>query len=166
MPTAFFRFSGSFVSPLVGAQGIAAGSPFSGSFSYDLSAPATSTGPVWAMYQSKSFSLAFPNGTLSANQLSVRISTDPQDPSIQIYGELPFNLFMGVLLRGPTGVIASTGLPAHITLSQFLIKHFTLSDNKGPLFGFDQTPTPPPGAKVFLRGELTSLARKLWWWPW
>src|SRR6266853_3394588 len=151
------RFFGAFVNPLVGAQGINAGDPFSGTLSYDTSAAPISTSPVTATYQPMVFSVTFPNGMLTASHLTMRMSTDPQDPSIEVFGELPFNLFMGLLLRGPTGVIPNTNLPTHIALSNFLIKHFTLSDQKGPLFGFDQTPTPPPGAKVFLRGNLNAL---------
>jgi len=151
------KYFGSFVNPLIGAQGINAGDPFSGTFSYDTSAAPISASSVTATYQPISFNVTLPNGMLVANHISMRMSTDPQDPSIEIFGELPFNLFMGLLLRGPSGVIQNTNLPIHIVLSKFLIKHFTISDMKAVPFGYDQTPVPPLAAQVFMRGELNAL---------
>jgi len=94
---------------------------------------------------------------LGASQLSLRVSIHPQDPSIQVFGELPCNLFMGLLLRGPGGGISNTGLPLQIDFSNFLIKHFTICDMRAIPFGYDQTPVPPSGAQVFMRGELNAL---------
>ena len=157
-------YFGSFVDQLVGTNGLVgpggihAGDPFSGTFSYDSSASPISTSPSSATYEANSFTVTLPNAMLlGTNQPTLRVSTDPQDPSIQVFGKLPCNLFMGLLLRGPGDVISNTSLPVHIKLSSFLIKHFTICDDESALFGYAQTPVPPPGAQVFLRGELNEL---------
>ena|SRR5256885_8693447 len=161
------EFLGSFVDVilasegLVGPAGIHAGDPFSGTFSYDSAAAPVSTTSIDATYPAHSFTVTLPNGMeLGANELSIRVSTDPQDPSIEIFGKLPHNnTFMGILLRGPGGVTTSTDLPTSIVLSRFIHKDLTLCDVITPLFDYPRTPLPTGGATIFLRGHLTTLQR-------
>jgi hypothetical protein len=152
-----FHFSGDLGTTLVGASGIAVGDFFSGHFAFDPRQAPTATTPTSATYPLLSFTVGVPYARLAPFNLSIQISTDPQDPSIKVYGESPFGLHVGVLFRGPTGVLTNTALPTSINLQKFLIENFTISDVKGALFGFDQTGTPPPGAKVFLRGKLACI---------
>jgi hypothetical protein len=161
-----YEFAGLFVDQIVGSGGLVTpgaihrDDPFAGTFSFDSSAAPIATSPTSATYETNSFTVTLPNSMqLGASQTSLTLSTDPQDPSIQVYGELPCNLFMGLLLRGPSGIISDTSPPGHIEFSNFIIKHFTVSDTKAALFGYSQTPAPPPGTQVFLRGELKSLKR-------
>jgi hypothetical protein len=155
--TRSFHFSGDLGAMLVGANGIAVGDFFSGHFAFDpLQTPAATT-PTSATYALLSFAVGVPYARLAPFNLSIQISTDPQDPSIKVYGESPFGLHVGVLFRGPTGILTNTALPASIDLRKFLIENLTISDVKGALFGYDQTGTPPPGAKVFLRGKLACI---------
>jgi hypothetical protein len=142
---------------LVGANGIVVGDFFSGHFAFNPLQTPTTTTPTSATYPLLSFAVGVPYARLAPLNLSIEISTDPQDPSIKVYGESPFGLHVGVLFRGPSGVLANTALPASIKLQKFLIENFTISDVKGALFGYDQTGTPPPGAKVFLRGKLACI---------
>jgi hypothetical protein len=153
-----FHFSGDVGATLIGAAGISVGDFFSGHFAFNPGEAATATTPVSATYPLLSFVAGVPHARLSPFSLSIEISTDPQDPSIKVYGELPFGLYVCVLFRGPTGVLANTNLPTSVNLQKFLIKNFTISDVKAALFGFDQTGTPPPNAKVFLRGKLACIS--------
>jgi len=155
--TRSFHFSGDLGGILVGAGGIAMGDFFSGHFAFDPRQASTATTPISATYVLLSFAVGVPSARLAPFNLSIQISTDPQDPSIKVYGESPFGLHVGVLFRGPSGIVTSTNLPTSIILQKFLIENFTVSDVKAALFGFDQTGTPPPGAKVFLRGKLACI---------
>jgi hypothetical protein len=155
--TRSFHFSGDLGAMLVGANGIVVGDFFSGHFAFNPLQTPTTTTPTSATYPLLSFAVGVPYARLAPLNLSIEISTDPQDPSIKVYGESPFGLHVGVLFRGPSGVLANTALPASIKLQKFLIENFTISDVKGALFGYDQTGTPPPGAKVFLRGKLACI---------
>ena len=155
--TRSFHFSGDLGAKIIGANGIAIGDFFSGHFAFAPSHAPTGTTPISATYPLLSFAVGIPYARLAPFNHSIQISTDPQDPSIKVYGESPFGLHIGVLLRGPSGIVTSTNLPTSINLQQFLIKNFTISDVNAALFGFDQTGTPPPGAKVFLRGKLASI---------
>lgn len=149
-----FHFSGRLAATLVGAGGVAAGDFLSGHFAFDPSANPISTAASSATYPLLSFAAGVPHVRLAPFKRTLHVSTDPQDPSIQIYGELPFGLHVGVLFRGPTGVVADTSLPTKIDLSKFLIENFTICDIKSALFGADQGTLPPPAAKVFLRGKV------------
>jgi hypothetical protein len=162
------EFLGSFVDQILGsaglvAAGIHAGDPFSGTFSYHSGASPISTTSTDATYPAHSFTVTLPNGMeLGANELSIRVSKDPQDPSIEVFGKLPHNTFMGLLLRGPAGAagpVSSTSLPTNIVLSNFIHKDLTLCDVLTPLFSFSRTPLPPGGSTIFLRGHLTTLQR-------
>ena len=130
---------------------------FSGHFAFDPHQAPTVTTPITATYALLSFAVGIPSARLAPFHLSIQISTDAQDPSIKVYGESPFGLHVGVLFRGPSGIVTSTDLPTSINLQKFLIKNFTISDVRGALFGYDQTGVPPPGAKVFLRGKLACI---------
>ena len=149
-----FHFSGQLAATLVGANGIAAGDFFSGHFAFDPKAKPLSTTANSATYPLLSFAAGVPHVRLAPFEPTLRVSTDPQDPSIQIYGASPFGLHVGVLFRGPTGVLADTSLPTKIDLSKFLIENFTICDVISALFGANQGPLPPPAAKVFLRGKV------------
>jgi len=164
------EFLGSFVDVILGSQGLVgpagihAGDPFSGTFSYDSAASPVSTTSTSATYPAHSFTVTLPNGMeLGANELSIRVSKEDQDPSIEIFGKLPHNnTFMGLLLRGPggaTGPVTSTDLPTNIVLSRFIHKDLTLCDVITPLFDYPRTPLPPGGSTIFLRGHLTTLQR-------
>ena len=152
-----FHFSGRLAATLVGAGGIAAGDFFSGHFAFDPKAKPTDSTPTSATYPLLSFAAGVPHARLAPFNLTIRVSTEAQDPSIQVYGESPFNLHVGVLFRGPSGVLPNTNLPAAIDLSKFLIENFTICDVKSALFGFDQGTLPPPAAKVFLRGKVSCI---------
>jgi len=152
-----FHFSGDIGAMLVGAGGISVGDFFSGHFAFNPQAAATATTPISATYPLLSCAAGVPHARLLPFNLSITISTDPQDPSIKVYGESPFGLHLGVLFRGPTGVLPNTHLPVSIDLQKFLIKNFTVTDVKAALFGYDQTGTPPPGANVFLRGKVACI---------
>ena len=152
-----FHFSGDLGAMLVGANGIAVGDFFSGHFAFAPLQKPTETTPTSATYPLLSFAVGVPYTRLAPFNLSIQISTDPQDPSIKVYGESPFGLHVGVLFRGPTGVLTNTALPTSIDLQKFLIENLTISDVQGALFGYAQTGTPPPGAKVFLRGKLACI---------
>lgn len=153
-----FHFSGRLAATLVGATGIAPGDFFSGHFAFDPKAKPLSTTPSSATYPLLSFAAGVPHVRLAPFNPTLRVSTDPQDPSIQIYGESPFGLHVGVLFRGPTGVVADTALPTTIDLSKFLIENFTICDIKSALFGADQGTLPPPAAKIFLRGKMACIS--------
>jgi hypothetical protein len=153
-----FHFSGHLNATLVGAAGVAVGDFFSGHFAFDPRARPTATTSTSATYPLLSFAAGVPHARLLPFKPSIRVSTDPHDPSIAVHGDCPFNLHVGVLLRGPTGVLADIHLPASIDLTRFLIENFTISDVESALFGFDQTGTPPPTARVFLRGKLTCIS--------
>lgn len=155
--TRSFHFSGDLGAMLVGANGIAVGDFFSGHFAFDPFQTPTATTPTSATYPLLSFAVGIPHARLTPCNLSMQISTDPQDPSIKVYGESPFGLHVGVLFRGPTGVLVNTALPTSINLQKFLMENVTICDVKGALFGYDQTGMPPPGAKVFLRGKLACM---------
>lgn len=155
--TRSFHFSGDLGATLVGASGIVVGDFFSGHFAFDPRQAPTTTTPTSATYPLLSFAVGVPYARLTPFNLSIQISTDPQDPSIKVYGESPFGLHVGVLFRGPTGVLPNTALPESIDLQKFLIENFTVSDVKGALFASVQTGMPPPGAKVFLRGKLACI---------
>ena len=152
-----FHFSGDLAAMFVGANGIAVGDFFSGHFAFAPLQKPTETTPTSATYPLLSFAVGIPYTRLAPFNLSIQISTDPQDPSIKVYGESPFGLHVGVLFRGPTGVLTNTALPTSIDLQKFLIENLTISDVQGALFGYAQTGTPPPGAKVFLRGKLACI---------
>lgn len=152
-----FHFSGDLGAMFVGANGIAVGDFFSGHFAFAPLQKPTETTPTSATYPLLSFAVGIPYTRLAPFNLSIQISTDPQDPSIKVYGESPFGLHVGVLFRGPTGVLTNTALPTSIDLQKFLIENLTISDVRGALFGYAQTGTPPPGAKVFLRGKLACI---------
>jgi len=148
-----FHFSGRLAATLVAAGGIAVGDFFSGHFAFDPKATPLATTPTSATYPLLSFA-GVPHARLAPFKPTLHVSTDPQDPSIQVYGESPFGLHVGVLFRGPSGVIADTKLPTKIELSKFLIENFTICDIKSALFGADQGNLPPPTAKVFLPGKV------------
>jgi hypothetical protein len=152
-----FHFSGRLAGTLAGASGIKAGDFFSGHFAFDSTAKPTGTTSTSATYPLASFAAGAPHVRLAPFDLSIRVSTDPQDPSIQVYGESPFELHVGVLFRGPSGVLPNTNLPDKIDLSKFLIENITICDVKSALFGADQATLPPPGAKVFLRGKISCI---------
>jgi hypothetical protein len=153
-----FHFSGRLAATLVGANGIKAGDFFSGHFAFDSTAKPTNTTPTSATYPLLSFAAGVPHARLAPFNPTIRISTDPQDPSIQVYGETPFELHVGALFRGPSGVLPNTNLPDKIDLSKFLIENFTICDVKSALFGSDQGTLPPPTARVFLRGKISCIA--------
>ena len=152
-----FHFSGRLRATLVGASGVAAGDFFSGHFAFDPKAGPTDSTSTSATYPLQSFVAGAPHARLAPFNLTIRVSTDPQDPSIQVYGESPFNLHVSVLFRGPSGVLPNTNLPDKIDLSKFLIENFTICDVKSALFGVDQGTLPPPAAKVFLRGKVSCI---------
>ena len=154
MDAVSFHFSGRLADKLVGASGIKTGDFFSGHFAFDPRAKPTSTTANSATYPLLAFAAGVPHARLAPHSLSLRVSTDPQDPSIQVYGESPFNLHVGLLFRGPSGVLANTNLPDKIDLTKFLIENFTICDLQNALFGFDQTQNPPPQVKVFIRGKV------------
>jgi len=160
-------FSGSFIAQILGSQGLVAagiqpGDQFSGVFSYDSSASPISITSTSKTYPVISFTLSLPNGmAMAANNLSIQVSTDPQDPSIEVLGTLPYHgAFMGILLRGPggtTGPVTSTNLPVSMDVTKFLHKDLTVCDVMTPLFSFSRNPLPPGGATIFLRGTLSSI---------
>lgn len=153
-----FHFSGALGATLVGATGIAVGDFFTGHFAFDPAAAPTTTTPSSAKYPLVSFAAGVPHARLAPGNISIEVSTDPQDPSIKVYGEMPFGLHIGVLFRGPSGVLTGTGLPARISLGRFLIENFTICDIQSALFGSDQTGLPPPAARVFLRGKVAAIS--------
>jgi hypothetical protein len=79
------------------------------------------------------------------------------DPSYAVYGESPFGLHVGVLLRGGSAAPTTTDLPTTLAVSGFLVKRFVISDDKSMLFGA-VSGLPPPSVKVFVHGELTCVS--------
>lgn len=152
-----FHFSGCLADTLVGADGVNAGDFFSGHFAFDPRAKPTSTTPTSATYPLASFAAGIPHARLAPFDSTLRVSTDPQDPSILVYGQSPFELHVGVLFRGPSGVVPDTSVPETIDLSKFLFENFTICDVQNALFAFDQGTLPPPAARVFIRGKVSCI---------
>jgi hypothetical protein len=165
------EFLGSFVAPIVGSEGavgvagVHAGDPFSGTFSYDTSAAPLSSTSTTAKYPAISFTVTLPDGKeLGANQVTIFVSTEDEDPSISVIGNVPhINAFMGILLRGPggaTGPVQSTTLPTSLDVTKFIFKNFTLCDRIDPIIAaIQEPPLPPLGSPFYLRGHLSAIHR-------
>ena len=152
-----FHFAGALNAQLMGMNGVAVGDFFTGHFAFSLKAQPASTTPTSATYPLASFVAGVPFVRLQPYGLSMTLETDPQSPSIQVFGQLPFGLYMGVLFRGGVNVVPNTQLPTTIDLSKFVIENFTICDIQAALFGFDQTGTPPPAARIFARGKIGAI---------